>query len=70
MMVVYNNAGAVEREGRGAFSTLRLMRSGDWVIGTDVSAPGQLLRGYRVSDGSFAAVPCADCSAIALLGSR
>lgn len=66
-IVVYRG-GTVARLDRGHFSSVRAMRSGDWIVVQQPADP-QLLA-YRISDGSFASVPDRGFRSLATLGSR
>ncbi len=65
--MIYNGT-KVERMDRGRFSALRVLRSGDWLVGQEI--PGPTLRAYRISDGAFAAMSAGGLSALAILGPK
>jgi hypothetical protein len=65
-MVVYKE-GVVVRRDPGRFGNLNLVRSGDWVVGTEIT--GRLMfRAYRISDGAFASLEGGDVRTFAFLG--
>ena len=52
---------------RGPFTSFRVLRSGDWLVG-QTTFPNAAIRAYRLSDGAFASVPNGGISALAFLG--
>jgi hypothetical protein len=65
-MVVYKD-GVVVRQDPGRFGNFSLLRTGDWVIGTEIT--GRLtFRAYRISDGAFASLDGGDIRTIGILG--
>lgn len=67
--VVIHKGMNVERMDRGRFSSYRVLRSGDWILSGEFP-PTSGLNAYRVSDGSFAAMPGNAFSALAILGPK
>jgi hypothetical protein len=67
-MVVYN-AGVIERMDRGLFSSFRVVRAGDWLVGQE-TGPAGTLRAYRISDGAFVSVPIGEITTLAVLGPK
>jgi hypothetical protein len=67
-MVLYKD-GVVVRTDPGTFGTLRLQRSGDWIIGNVFDHVGRVtLAAYRLSDGAFASIYNTDIRTIGILG--
>jgi hypothetical protein len=67
-IVVYNG-GKIERTDRGPFSSIKVVRAGDWLVGLE--PPGSFapaLRAYRITDGAFAFTPGGDVTALGVLG--
>ncbi len=71
-VIVYDAATkAVVRQDRGKLSASGVLRSGDWIVGSEYSGvPSLTLRAYRSSDGMFAALEGAAISAWAFLGPK
>ncbi len=67
-VVIYSGA-TVARIDRGPFTSFRVLRSGDWLVG-QMAFPNPTIRAYRLSDGAFASVPNGGISALALLGPK
>lgn len=69
-VVVYDGSGNVQRSDRGRLGSYGTLRSGDWLVGQDLTALPFSLRAYRVSDGAFAGAETVGISAFAFLGPK
>jgi hypothetical protein len=69
-IVIYDPTGRLQRIDRGRFSSFLTQRSGDWLVGEDLSSRPVSLRAYRISDGAFAGVEGVGISAFAFLGPK
>lgn len=69
-VVIYDGSGRVQRTDRGRLGSYGTLRTGDWLVGEDLTSPRSSLRAYRISDGAFAGAESVGISSFAFLGPK